>query len=153
MVAFETLWQNHVGRSYVCDQNTFGNQCAMRMGQALEKSGISLAAHNLRRCRTYSSTFKDHNPGHILAAQDLANVFYRQPSLLGAKVKRHVLNGTINANIKVFLRKRGMVFIMNGWGNTDHIDVWDGLIQTMKGSPDTDGYRMAGKQVWFWEMQ
>ena len=122
------------------------------MGQALENSGVSLAAHNLRRCTGYSSTFKDHKPGHILAAQDLANVFYRRPGLLGLKVKRHIKNGSVNANQTSSFSKKGMIFIMNGWGNTDHIDVWDGVLQRMKGSPDTDAYRKVGRQVWFWEM-
>lgn len=31
--------------------------------------------------------------------------------------------------------RRGIIFIRNGWGSTDHIDVWDG--EHMKGgAPD-----------------
>ncbi|MGQ3284175.1 T6SS effector amidase Tae4 family protein [Bosea sp. (in: a-proteobacteria)] len=152
MVAFRTLWDNHVGRGHVCDTTDFGNQCAMRMGQALEDSGIKLAGYPLKRCTTYSRKYRDHKPGHIRAAQDLANVFYRNPKLLGPMVKRHILTGSMNDNLNTFARKCGMVFIMNGWGNTDHIDVWDGNIELMKGSADTAEYRKRGKQVWFWEM-
>lgn len=42
MATFATIWKNHVGRGYVCDRIVFGNQCAMRMGEALEKSGVQL---------------------------------------------------------------------------------------------------------------
>ena len=42
---------------------------------------------------------------------------------------------------------------MNGWGNTDHIDVWDGFKLKLKGSSDTVGYRKRGEQVWFWEIK
>lgn len=152
MANFSTLWKHHVGRGYVCDQSTFGNQCAMRMGKALEDSGVILAGQNLKRCSDYSTIFKDHKPGHIRSAQELANVFYRNPALLGAGVKKLILDGTIDENISSFKNKKGMVFIMNGWGSTDHIDLWDGLLMKMKRTSNTVGYRKRGKQVWFWEL-
>lgn len=123
MATFSTLWANHVGRGYVCDREIFGNQCAMRMGKALEDSGISLKGVTLKRCSGFSSKFSSHKPGHIRSAQELANVFYRKPGLLGEGVKKAIFHGSIDNNIKSFRKKRGMVFIMNGWGNTDHIDL------------------------------
>ena len=123
---------------------------AMRMGKALEDSGLSLTG--LRRCTAYSNKFKDHKPGHILSAQELANVFYRNPTLLGTGVKKQIFKGSIDKNLSSFKEKVGMVFIMNGWGNTDHIDVWDGVNMQMKGSSDTTDYIQRGKQVWFWEL-
>ena len=153
MANFATLWKNHEGRGYVCDEVEFGNQCAMRMGQSLEDSGISLATKSLKRCSGYSTKFKDHKPGHIRSAQELANVFYHTPSLLGAGVKKQIFDGSIDDNIKSFNNKKGMVFIMNGWGNTDHIDLWDGITMQMIGSSNTIGYRKRGKQVWFWEIK
>jgi len=130
MTQFSTLWNNHVGRDYVCDQNVFANQCAMRMGKALEDTGISLESKSLKRCSNYSTKFKDHKPGHI----------------------RSILDGSIDDNLSAFKNKKGMVFIMNGWGNTDHIDVWNGVTMRMKGASDTITYRKRGKQVWFWEL-
>ncbi|HEB92361.1 MAG TPA: hypothetical protein ENI94_02625 [Gammaproteobacteria bacterium] len=124
----------------------------MRMGKALEDSGVILAGQNLKRCSDYSTIFKDHKPGHIRSAQELANVFYRNPALLGAGVKKLILDGTIDENISSFKNKKGMVFIMNGWGSTDHIDLWDGLLMKMKRTSNTVGYRKRGKQVWFWEL-
>ena len=153
MADFTTLWKNHVGRGFVCDEVEFSNQCAMRMGQALENSGISLLGHPLKRCSSYSRKFKDHTPGHIRSAQELANVFYRNPALLGEDVKKQIFDGSIDDNIESFNDKKGMVFIMNGWASTDHIDLWDGVSMQMIGSSDTAGYRKRGKQVWFWEIK
>ncbi|MFC6631931.1 T6SS effector amidase Tae4 family protein [Microbulbifer taiwanensis] len=153
MAIFATQWKSHVGRDFVCDQSTFGNQCAMRMGKALEDSGVSLAGKIQKRCSGYSSKFRDHKPGHIRSAQELANVFYREPGLLGVGVKKSIFNGSIDDNIKHFRDKRGMVFIMNGWGSTDHIDLWDGFSMQMKGSYDTAAYRKRGEHVWFWELK
>jgi len=152
MTSFSKLWNNHVGREYVCDQKEFGNQCAMRMGKALEDSGVTLANAGLKRCSDYSKLFKDHKPGHIRSAQDLANVFYRNPQLLGANVKKLIVDGSINDNLKLFNNRNGMVFIMNGWGNTDHIDVWNGGALQLKGASNSADYRSRGQQVWFWEI-
>ena len=153
MVRFKTLWNNHVGsRGYVCDRITFKNQCAMRMGEALENSGISLKKFSLKRCSDCSAKFKSHIPGHIRSAQELANVFYRRPSLLGAGVKKFIFSGNVNDNIGFFKNKKGMIFIMNGWDTTDHIDLWDGASMKLKGSSNTNAYRKRGKQVWFWDV-
>jgi len=149
---FQDLWRNHVGRGYVCDQDEFGNQCAMRLGQAVEASGVSLASERLKRCTGYSPKFKDHVPGHIRSAQDLANVFYWKPSILGAGVKKRISKGSMDDNFDAFNRKQGIVFIMNGWGTTDHIDLWDGLTLQMKGASSSEGYRQVGREVWFWEL-
>lgn len=153
MATFTTLWKNHVGRGYVCDRVTFGNQCAMRMGQSLETSGISLIGKGLKRCSNYSSKFKTHRPGHVRSAQELANLFYRTPTLLGADVKKQIFTGSTDNNLNSFKQKRGMVFIMNGWGNTDHIDLWDGHLMQLRGASNTADYRKRGKQVWFWEIK
>lgn len=37
---------------------------------------------------------------------------------------------------------------MNGWGATDHIDIWDG--KDLKGS--TPQYFSLGESVWFWKL-
>lgn len=45
--------------------------------------------------------------------------------------------------------EKGIVFIKNGWGSTDHIDVWNGT--SMKGgSSDCFTY---GQEVWLWELK
>jgi len=68
-----TLWANHPYPKKPCDGATFKNQCAIRMGVALEKSGVDTSSFDTmfpnRRC--YPG-FK-HSPKHILAAQQLAD--------------------------------------------------------------------------------
>lgn len=50
---------------------------------------------------------------------------------------------------KDYAGKKGIVFIKNGWGPTDHIDVWNGTL--MKGGSDL--YFARGTEVWFWEIK
>jgi len=154
MASFQRLWKNHPGRDFVCDETVFQNQCAMRMGKALENSGIDLKNSKLKRCTDYDAgKFKDHKPGHIRSAQDLANVFYRNPKLLGSQVRKKILSGSINKNLKLLKNKNGLIFIRNGWGSTDHIDLWNGTKLQLKGSADTLTYRKVGEQLYFWELK
>lgn len=137
-----TLWKNHPYPSSPCDTKTFRNQCAIRMGVALEKSGIDTSSFDTmypsRRC--YPG-FK-HAPKHILAAQELANwIKSKQAVFRNVKVYKNVTNID-------FTGKKGIVFIKNGWGNTDHIDVWNGV--AMKGG--SPSYFSLGEEVWFWEL-
>lgn len=151
MPTFQTLWDNHPARANVCDATIFRNQCAMRMGDALTKSGVKIPMKGLRTCVGYNrNRFKDHAPGHIRAAQQLANVLKEQPTLLGAHVTCKVMSGSINDNIDTFKNNNGVVFIMNGWDQTDHIDVFNGTSLALKGGAAT--YRSKGTQVWFWKM-
>lgn len=41
----------------------------------------------------------------------------------------------------------GIVFIKDGWGATDHVDVRNGIV-ILAGDPS---YFSLGKEVWFWE--
>ena len=124
---------------------------AMRMGKALEFSGVFLG--DLKRCNNYSSKFKDHKPGHVRSAQELANVFYRNPRLLGNTVNKKIFTGSMKDTLTSLKNKNGMVFIMNGWGSTDHIDLWNGTSMLLRGADSTPNYMAVGKQVWFWELQ
>ena len=134
MVNFSTLWSNHPGRSSrPCN---FDNQCAIRMGLALQNSKVNMSSFRGARC-----WFK-HKPRHILRAQELADWISRKPGYFGVK---QVHKGVSSSD---FIGKKGIVFIKDGWGPTDHIDLWDGAI--MKGgSPD---YFEKGKEVWFWKL-
>lgn len=151
MPTFQTLWDNHPSRANVCDATVFRNQCAMRMGQALTLSGVKIPMDGLRTCVGYNRRrFADHAPGHIRAAQQLADLLKKKPTLLGAHVTCKVMAGTINDNIKDMQKKNGVVFIRNGWETTDHIDVFNGTSLVLKGG--SASYRSKGEQVWFWEM-
>lgn len=58
---------------------------------------------------------------------------------------------SIQRNIVHLKDHSGMIFIMNGRGNTDHIDVWrgDGRPGELKGG--NPSYFSAGMEIWFWE--
>lgn len=149
MDKFTSLWSNHPAKAHVCDASVFSNQCAMRMGVALRRSGVSLVG--LKTCVDYSSKFKTHKPGHVRSSQELANYFYRKPKAHGlGAASFKVYTGSIQANLGELKDGKGMLFIMNGWGRTDHIDVWkgNGTTGVLKGGDSS--YFGAGTHVWFW---
>lgn len=132
----QQLWNSHPYPNSPCDAGLFPNQCAIRMGVALKGAGANLSSFVGAKC------WKGHMPGHVLRAQELANWLCTQVLLVGT-VKKY--KGVTSAN---FTGKKGIVFIKDGWGPTDHVDVWNGA-QMKGGSPD---YFARGKEVWFWEL-
>ena len=107
------------------------------MGVALRKTGISLSTFHGAKCDAH------HQPRHILRAQELATWIHKNPKIFGNRA-RHITRVT-SADFK---DKTGLVFIQDGWGPTDHIDVWNGS-QLKAGSLD---YFARGKELWFWEL-
>jgi hypothetical protein len=134
LLTFNELWKNHPYPDSPCD-SSFVNQCAIRMGVALEASGLTVTG--VTKC-----WFK-HTPRHILRAQELANALTKLGAYVGA-VEKH----TKPVTSADFANRKGIAFIMDGWGSTDHIDLWDGV--RLKGG-DTS-YFGLGKQVWFWSL-
>lgn len=134
---FQKLWKNHPGRTHPCDSSVFNNQCAIRMGVALEKSGVDTSSFDTmypeRRC------WLGHNPGHILAAQELANWI---------KSKTHIFGTLKKITPNNYPSNSGIIFIKDGWGTTDHIDVWNG--SSLKGGDSS--YLSKGTEVWFWDI-
>lgn len=141
------LWNNHPGRHNVCDETVFTNQCAIRMGTALELSGIKLSSDRriLRRCTTEYNSYKDHAEGkvrgHVLAAQELANWIKSQPGTYGPRSVVH--------SKEELLGRSGIIFFRDGWGATDHIDVWDGE-SLVGGFPSY--FNSDFKELWFWDI-
>jgi len=136
MVNFTKLWRKHPGRgSRPCN---FANQCAIRMGVALQLADVNMKTFRGAKC------WHGHHPKHILRAQELANWIDRNKRDFGAKNVFKKVQSTD------FRGKKGIIFIRDGWGATDHIDLWDGTRMIMKGgSPD---YFSKGKEVWFWSL-
>ena len=87
----QLLWKHHAGRANVCDGERFRNQCAIRMGQALELSDIRLSTKRsvLRRCSSEFNIYGSHKhgkiKGHVLAAQELANWMKSQTGIFGQR--------------------------------------------------------------------
>ncbi len=145
MISFQSLWDNHPAPKTInpCvnekGHSNFENQCAIRMGVALNLVKISL--QGTRRC-----WFKGH-VGHVLAAEELGRWLDERPSLVG---KTQKLRPGKDALPKV-TGKKGILMCMNFWGTGnrgDHIDVWDGS-KMKHGRSD---YITASEEVWFWEL-
>ena len=137
-VNFRQLWNSHPGRSSPCDKIQYRNQCAIRMGVALYGAGVTLATFVGERC------WLGHQPKHILRAQELAKWMIGQTATFGA-VQKHLTE----VSSAEFVGKTGIVFIKDGWGSTDHIDLWNGS-RLMGGEPS---YFARGKEVWFWTLK
>lgn len=137
MVSFSELWKCHPGwGSRPC---TYKDQCAVRMGVALAACKVDLSSFTGMRC--------GHAPKHILRAQELADWIAKKPTLFGEVevYKRRKLPKISHTD---FAGKKGVVFIKDGWGATDHIDLWDGY--SMKAG-DTS-YLSKGTEIWFWRL-
>lgn len=109
---------------------------------AIEKAGVETRSFDIkypaRRC--YSNL--GHDPKHILSAQELAKWMKDKSDVFGdVDVKSSTTS-------KDYSGKKGLVFIKNGWGSMDPIDLWDG--SSMKGGEAS--YFSAGEEVWFWEL-
>ena len=143
----QLLWKNHAGRANVCDGERFRNQCAIRMGEALELSDIRLSTKRsvLRRCTTEYNNYADHKhgkvKGHVLAAQELANWVKTQTGIFG---KWHILYSKED-----ILGRSGILFIRDGWDTTDHIDIWNG--EFLVGGFDSY-FESDYKELWFWDV-
>ncbi len=148
---FRNLWDNHPFNSKPCDATLFANQCAIRMGVAMEKSGLDTSSFDTmfekRRC--YPGL--KHSPAHILAAHELAQWMNTKTSKFGVREKlisksdrKNIIKGTNGPRDK---GKKGIIFINNGWGPTDHIDLWDGG----KMRAGVKSWLFKGDELWFWE--
>src|SRR5690349_19186893 len=129
---FSTLWDNYPSEDPCRDPKTGGvpsgysNQCAIRVGTALEKSGVSFASYVGGRC--------PHGPkkgGMVASAQGLANWLKGKPFSGCPKYEKY----TGKSIFEHIQERTGIVFLANYWqrpgetGTTrtgDHIDLWDG---------------------------
>lgn len=141
------LWNNHAGRKNLCDADRFRNQCAVRMGAALELSSIKLPTDRkkLRRCcteyRIYDEHKEDKVKGHVLAAQELANWVKSASDIFG---ERHICHSKEEIE-----GRTGVIFFRDGWDTTDHIDIWDGK-RLVGGFPSY--FQSDFKDLWFWDV-
>ena len=139
LASFATLWTHHPGSGSMPCSSDFMNQCAIRMSVALDGAKIDTRGFDKmfpgRRC------WYGHSPGHILAAQELADWISTETQYFGLR-KEYTDGDDVR-------KLQGIVFIQNGWGTTDHIDLWDGSIGEMRGG--SSGYLSRGR-VWFWEL-
>lgn len=138
-LGWRRVWDSHPGEgTFPCDMTLFGNQCAIRMGIALAGAGANLRDFVGARC--YPGL--KHSPKHILRAQELANWLAGQVGLVGRVARND------DATAAAYANRTGIIFVKNGWGPTDHIDVWNG-VRMKAGEADWIG---LGEEVWFWAL-
>jgi hypothetical protein len=148
MLMFKTLWQEHPynkdGERAPCrnakGDPSFDNQCAIRIGIALERAGMSLRTFTGARC-----WFKHRN--HLLRTEQMVKWLNAQHAEVGVKGTAHrkVTHGD-------FAGQTGIAACLNFWGSGnrgDHIDLWDGTVMPT-GAPD---YFDRAEVVWFWEIK
>jgi hypothetical protein len=152
-ISFCDLWrafpQEHLPCKNAQGQAAYGNQCAVRLGLAFQRAGVSLATYAYKRCGVSGHTHEVHP----LAAEQLARWLKDlRPSLGKAKI----LKKPLDKNELRWLRSRsGILLLRNFWQRPgervaagDHIDLW------MRGE-FADGYAdwvESAPEVWFWDM-
>lgn len=132
-VQFQTLWSNYPRRDPCIDPKTgeapkgFENQCAIRLGTALEKSGISFRSFRGNVCPVPKS-----HPSMAASAQQLANWLKKRP-FEGCPAVENFTGSSVFSAIK---DRPGIIFLANYWQRDrekgsqrrsgDHIDLWNG---------------------------
>lgn len=135
-VKFETIWQNYPDGHPCIDPKTrkppkgYSDQCAMRVGHALEKSGVSFASFNGKRCPCSSK-----HSGMVAGAQELAN--WLGPKRFPGCPKSEAYTG--REAFEKINGRTGIIFLANYWQRDgekdstrtgDHIDLWNGSRMT-----------------------
>ena len=130
-IKFQTMWDNYAN-GHPCQDSKgqvpsgYDNQCAMRLGYALEKSGVSFSSFHGGRCPCANK-----KGGMVASAQALAD--WLGPHSFSGCPKPETYTGK-TAFDKIEDRT-GILFLSNYWqrstdkGSTrtgDHIDLWNG---------------------------
>jgi hypothetical protein len=141
----------------------FGNQCAIRMGVALKRAGVTLG--QLKGCTTCGVHHADDM--HIINAAQLGNAI-RRGNLPGVgQIEIYSGDDARQFYPKIFGRT-GMMYISDYWSRStdrsgsptgDHIDVWNGyrssakwLMEWFSWAGYYSNYAQA-REIWFWEVK
>jgi hypothetical protein len=149
-LSFKALWSNYPlynGEDLPCKNSetndpNFENQCAIRMGVALEKSGFDLSSYHGVRCWSGLKC----SGRHLLRVEELA-VFLE--ARLGKPRKYH------HITYDEFPDKQGIVAFYDFWARReggaltgDHFDLFNGT-ELKNGELD---YFERSRKVLFWEI-
>lgn len=168
MVTFNQLWANHptnTGEQHPCRTlgiANFENQCSIRMGVCLRRSGVQVAAiRGALTCNQAKLTGHGKGDMHYIRARELAKAL-RNTSIPGIGPVYSLSNASDFAN--ELDGRRGLIFF-NGywWRHTDtsrptgdHIDLWNGWRTTAKMLFPwfgwLGGYNKSSS-IWFWEVK
>jgi hypothetical protein len=132
-----------------CKQNgkkAFENQCAIRLGESLRKSGVNFNTFKGAKC------WHGHKPAHILRAEELATWLKSSFSPFKNVIEFEGING-----FSSIAGKKGIIFFKDYYGPAqqgDHIDLWNGSRLTRYSSwfqfAFSDGRHYSDATVWFW---
>jgi hypothetical protein len=153
-IQFNTVWKNHPANEATpninpCNKNgtpNHDNQCVIRLGLALVRSGVSLNSFNGAFC------WSGHGRQHPLRVEEFKKwLNSSSATFVGSAVKyKKDARGNQKSSTD-FAGKRGIVAFLDFWGanNTgDHIDLWNGT-KVAHGSLD---YFSRSRELWFWAM-
>jgi hypothetical protein len=136
-ISFTNLWNSYPTTDSPCSSAkgpNFSNQCAIRVGVALAKQGISGKILGARCCWHH-----DKKEGHVLAAEELVSAL--------VKVHHLGIGKPIELDAKGFKSKiagkTGIIFFKDYWMRDkdkegrptgDHVDLWNGTRLTARSS-------------------
>ena len=167
VINFQKLWNNHPlnwdpPETHPCkvpgtNEDSYENECAIKMSVALTGAGIDMSACHKTRC-DYRKTAGHEN--HIIRAQELAD-WLASPTVLGTpnkylQPKKKTLAEYKAAAYMSVQNRKGIVFFQNffGQGNQgDHIDAWNGLIMSGDYNSYHINYFQRAPHIWFWELK
>jgi len=124
---FQTLWQNYPNNDPCINPKTgkraYDDQCAIRLGLSLQKSGVDFSKFPGPRCE-----FGARGNGMVLRAEELAN-WLRSIPFRGCPVAQSHAGKNFQASIA---GRTGIVFFKDYWLRSgerhptgDHIDLWN----------------------------
>ena len=139
-ITFEMIWKNYPSTDPCVNPKTsavpsgYENQCAIRVGYALERSGLSFHSFKGGRC-----PYAGKRSGLVASAQELAN--WLGPTRFEGCPSPERYKGT--EAFEKMSGRTGIVFIADYWRRTtdkkgvrsgDHIDLWNGSRMTSTSS-------------------
>lgn len=152
MSTFQKLWEAHPTGEHPCStsgKSNFENQCAIRMGVAFSKAGISMKTWGIRHCWQHAAS-----DGHTLAAEEMAKALATRAIVPGMSKVEKFKGREWKQRMK---GRRGIFFCKDFYGTPrvgDHIDLWNGWRLTSAYSVvslySSFGSRYEDGQVWFW---
>jgi hypothetical protein len=155
-VDFADLWRNHPSNASPADNapckkrsgaSAFENQCVIRLGEALTRSGVDLSP--------FRGTFCWHRHGkrHPLKVEQFKHYVDSDNALFAPYYadKYVKTRSGLQKTYHHFLGSTGIVCFRNFWGagnRGDHIDLWNGA-RVAHG--DLDFFERS-KEIWFWQI-
>ncbi|MGX9964388.1 type VI secretion system amidase effector protein Tae4 [Roseomonas sp. F4] len=129
-ITFEQLWSSYPSKDSPCvappGKQAMSNQCAIRVGIALNACGVSTKALGVTHC-----WYHKVSDGHVLRAQELATALQKRPPAWLGKPQTLQSRGFSTR----IAGRTGIIFFKDYWMRDrdregrptgDHIDLWNG---------------------------